>query len=181
MKSIVSRSIILAAVAVVAGVVPVFAQSAGTMTDQHIAQIRTNCGEALATLSQIHANDAPAYVNRNQTYFSISDKLMARLNSRLTLNRYDATDLVKTASDYNDAVAKFRSAYKEYDDLMAATIHMDCTKEPVGFYDKVAATRVARQKVHDITVQLTGYINQYQEEVQTLENKHFSGTGSVKS
>lgn len=177
MKSIVLRTIIAAfVIATVGGVVPVLAQAGDTMTDRHITRIRANCKEALATLSQIHANDAPAYINRNQTYFSISDKLMARLNSRLTLNRYDAAELVKIASNYNETVSEFRDAYKDYDDLMSSVIKMNCTKEPVGFYDRVAKAREAREKVHDLTTELTDYIHQYGDEVQALKDKHFSQT-----
>jgi hypothetical protein len=154
---------------------PVFAQVPSTMTDAHIVAIRANCQAALVTLGQIHANDAPAYINRNQTYFSISDKLMARLNSRLTLNRYNATQLVKTASDYNDALARFRTNYKNYDDLMSEAVNMNCQKEPVSFYDKVSDARDARQKVHNIADELTTLIVQYQQQVQTFQDQHFVG------
>jgi hypothetical protein len=180
MKSVILSLVGLITATTLIGVVPVFAQSASTMTDQHIARIKLNCQDAIVTLSQIHASDAPVYINRNQTYFSITDKLMARLNGRLALNRYDVTQLVKVASSYNDELAKFRTAYKEYDDLMSGVVHSDCTKEPVGFYDKVGAARVARQKVHDITDQLTLYINQYQDEVKAFQTQHFPATGEVR-
>jgi len=176
MKSIVLSVIGLTVSGVLLGVMPAFAQSE-MMTDQHIARIKTNCEVARATLGQIHANDAPAYINRNQTYFSVSDKLMARLNSRLAFSRYNTTDLVKTASDYSDTLAKFRTAYKSYDDLMSDAVHTDCIREPVGFYDKVASVRDARQNVHDLAVQLTNLISQYHDQVQAFESKNFSSTG----
>lgn len=161
---------------------PVFAQADTTMTDAHIAQIRANCEPALSTLGQIHANDAPDYINRNQTYFSISDKLMARLNSRLTLNRFDATELVKTASDFNAELTQFRTLYQAYDNSMTNALQIDCTKEPVSFYDAVGDARVDRQAVRDSVDRLTGLINQYQQEVQAFETLHFSShTGDVKS
>lgn len=156
------------------GIVPVFAQSTTTMTDSHIAKIKMNCQTARASLSQIHANDAPVYINRNQTYFSIGDKMMATLNSRLSLNRYDASQLVKTASDYNDSVGQFRNAYRSYDNAMTTAINTDCMKQPVGFYDSVAAARAARQKVHDIVVKLTSEISQYRSEVRAFEAKNLS-------
>lgn len=155
--------------------VPVLAQTgSGVMTDAHIAKIRTNCHAAQITLERIHANDAPAYINRNQTYFSISDKLMARLNSRLTLNRYDATELVKTASDYNSGLTEFRTAYKAYDDAMSSALKINCTKEPVGFYDRVTTAREARQNVKDAADNLTALIEQYRQQVQQFEDEHFS-------
>ena len=158
---------------------PVFAQAtSAVLPDSQIAQIRANCQSALATLGQIHANDAPDYINRNQTYFSISDKLMARLNSRLTLNRYDATVLVKTASDYNDQLTQFRALYQAYDSDMGDALHTDCSKDPMGFYDKVTIARNARQSVRDSIDKLTSLINQYQQNVQSFETQHFSESKS---
>lgn len=158
--------------------VPVFAQATTTMTDTHIAHIKANCQTARATLSRIHTNDSPIYINRNQTYFSISDKLMARLNSRLTLNRYDATQLVKTASDYNGALADFRTAYKNYDDAVMTALGIDCTKQPVGFYDAVIDVRTAREQVRSSSDKLAGLISQYQQQVQQFKQQHFSPQAS---
>jgi hypothetical protein len=180
MKSVIFSLVGLITATTLISVVPVFAQ-APPMTDQHIARIKLNCQDAIVTISQIHSSDAPVYINRNQTYFSITDKLMARLNSRLALNRYDVTQLVKIASNYNNELAKFRTAYKEYDDLMAGVIRTNCIKEPVGFYDKVGDAHAARQKVHDTIDQLTLYINQYQDEVKAFQTQHFPVTGEVRS
>jgi hypothetical protein len=152
---------------------PAFAQdSSETMTDDHIARIKSNCQAALGTLGRIHANDAPVYINRNQTYFSIGDKLMARLNGRLALNRFDSSDLVKTASDYNVALTRFRTAYKQYDDTMSDVLHIDCTREPVSFYDKVNDARELRGEVNGAVQQLKALIDQYQQDVQTFKYMH---------
>jgi hypothetical protein len=180
MKSRLKRVLLLLTMSVLFVGAPVFAQADTTMTDAHIANIRANCPTALATLEQIHANDAPEYINRNQTYFSISDKLMARLNSRLTLNRYDATELVKTASDYNTELAEFRTLYQTYDNAMTAALRIDCANEPVSFYDAVGGARTARQNVRDSADQLVTLINQYKQEVQTFETQHFSNQAGVE-
>ena len=172
--------VVLAFASAVFAAMPVFAQVESAMTDGHIARIRTNCQAALITLGQIHANDAPEYINRNQTYFSISDKLMARLNSRLTLNRYDATQLVKTASDYNTELTKFRTAYKTYDDAMNDALKTNCKKEPVSFYDRVGTARDARLDVKNSVDRLTALLAQYQQQVQQFEDKHFGAKAEVK-
>lgn len=173
MKSVFLSLIGLMAITTLLSVVPVFAQdSSDTMTDEHIAHIKSNCQGALGTLGRIHANDAPVYINRNQTYFSIGDKLMARLNGRLALNRFDSSELVKTASDYNVALSRFRTAYKQYDDTMADVLHMDCTREPVSFYDKVNDARELRGEVNGAVQQLKALIDQYQQDVQTFKYQH---------
>jgi hypothetical protein len=171
MRSVIYSLIGLLVVTAILTVVPAYAQES-TMTDEHIARIKSNCGEALGTLSRIHINDAPVYINRNQTYFSISDKLMARLNSRLTLNRYDATQLVKIASEYNSALTKFRTAYNRYEDTMADLLKMNCVKQPVSFYDGVADARSQRQEVNDLVGQLKTLIDLYGDEVKAFKSQH---------
>jgi len=168
-------STVFVMIAAVAAIVPVFAKDRTTMTDEHIEHIKANCRVALATLGRIHANDAPQYINSNQIYFSVGDKLMARLNSRLTLNQYDASDLVKTTSDYDEALKKFRMIYKAYDDTMSELVRMDCQRTPVTFYDRVAVAREQRAVVHDTVVELQELIAQYREQVEEFKEKHFTG------
>lgn len=171
MKSVSLSLIALTVISVVFSGVSAYAQQA-TMTDEHIASIKANCQQARASLAQLHANDALAYINRNQTYFSISDKMMARLNSRLALNRYDATQLVRTASDYNTALTRFRSTYKLYDDMVSDLLKMDCRKQPVEFYDRVSDARDQREKVHGAVLQLKMLIGQYGDAVTAFQVKH---------
>lgn len=150
------------------------AQEVPVLTDDHISRIQTNCQPTLATLSQIHANDTPVYINRNQAYFSISDKLIARLNSRLALNRYDTTPLVKLANEYNNELAKFRAAYKQYDTAMADLVKRNCIKQPVGFYDTVTDVRKQREAVHVVIAKLHAIITQYRTAIDAFESEHES-------
>lgn len=182
MKSVfMSLTALLVATFVLTGL-PAFAQSSsGEMTDEHIARIKANCQAAMGTIGRIHAYDAPTYINRNQTYFSISDKMMARLNARLAVNRYDASALVKTASNYNDALAQFRSAYKQYDDSMADILRMDCKRQPVTFYDKVRQTQDERRKVNDAVVQLKSLIDQYEQGVESFQIQHAAQLSGARS
>lgn len=154
---------------------PVRAQEPTIMTDEHISRIKNACPSAITTLSQIHANDAPVYVNRNQVYFSISDKLIARLNGRLALNRFDTTALVKIQNDYTNALANFRTTYKSYDDSMADLVRLNCTRQPVGFYDKVAETRKLRSDVQAAVIRLHGLLDQYEKEVEAFKTQLKSG------
>lgn len=154
------------------------AQETTIMTDEHIARIKSNCPGALSTLARIHANDAPIFINRNQTYFSVGDKLMTRLNSRLTLNKYDATQMIKTASDFNAQLVKLRTTYKEYDDTMADILRINCRQQPVSFYDKVTLARELRRKVNAIVIKLKEDTDQYQQDVATFKNQHFPGVKS---
>lgn len=148
------------------------AQEAPVLTDDHISRIQTNCQPTLATLNRIHANDTPVYINRNQAYFSISDKLIARLNSRLALNRYDTAPLVKLANEYNSELTKFRTLYKQYDTAMADLTKRNCTKQPVGFYETVTDVRKQREAVHAVIAKLHAIITQYRTAIDVFESEH---------
>jgi len=91
------------------------------------------------------------------------------------LNQYDASDLVKTTSDYDEALKKFRMIYKAYDDTMSELVRMDCQRTPVTFYDRVAVAREQRLAVHDAVVELQELIAQYREQVEEFKEKHFTG------
>jgi hypothetical protein len=162
---------VLVAVIAVMSIAPVYAQEIPVLDEGHINRIRSNCPSAIATLSRIHANDGPVFINRNQTYFSVGDKLMARFNSRLILNRHDATQLVKTTSDYNAQLIKFRDAYKKYEESMNSVLRMDCRQQPVEFYTRVEEVRLLRQKVHENIVLLKAFVGQYRQNVEDFEKQ----------
>ena len=131
------------------------------MTEAQIQRIRDNCVEAQSTLYQLHASDALLRVNRGQLYESMSTKLMEPFDSRLTLNSYNPSDLVSIAADYNDTLTEFRTDYQQYEEAMSNTLEINCTKQPVAFYDSVADTRAKRAKVHDATLSLHELIGNY--------------------
>lgn len=176
MKAVCYSLIALLFVTTATSAFPVSAQEA-VMTEEHITRIKDNCQQSRAILSQVRTNDALTFINRNQAYFSIGDKLMARLNSRLALGRHDVTQLVKTTSDYTSALTKFRDTYKVYADQMSELVKMDCRKQPVEFYDRVADAREQRQKVHDAVNQLKRLIIEYEDAVIGFKAKYFGQQG----
>lgn len=141
----------------------VAAQEGQPMTDAHVERIRANCNDAQATLQQLHASDGPLRVNRGQLYDLISTKLMTRLNSRLALNKLDASALVNITAHYSKTLTAFRADYKQYDDQMSAALSIDCRKQPVAFYDAVAKARQLRGAVHADVTELRKMIIEYQE------------------
>ncbi len=141
---------------------PVAAQTADTtMTDAHIQRIKQNCRAASRTMQQIHVNDGPLRVNRGQVYDSISTKLMAPLSSRLIVNKFDASALVKVTTQYDKALTDFRESYKKYDNKMSSVLEIDCVKQPVSFYDAVAEVRQLRAAVHGHVVKMQALIDEY--------------------
>jgi hypothetical protein len=166
----------IVATAMVAGIIwqgSVKADNA-PMTEAHIARIRANCVDAQSTLSQLHASDALLRVNRGQLYESISTKLMAPLNSRISLNRLDGVSLVAIAATYEGQLTYFRQTYQQYEEAMSDTLKINCTNQPVAFYDSVADTRAKRKKVHESTVALHDTIRNYKDEFEAFA-KQFDG------
>lgn len=149
------------------------AQQQTTMTDEHIQRIVANCSQATRTLTQLHASDTLLRVNRGQLYELVSTRLMARLNSRLSLNRLDGSKLVSVAAAYDKALTNFRSRYDTYEDQLSVAIAIDCTKRPVAFYDAVTKARELRALVHVATTDLTKYTNEYGQEF-ALFRENFS-------
>jgi len=141
------------------------------MTEAHIERIRSNCIEAQTTLTQLHASDALLRVNRGQLYESISTKLMAPLNSRITLNKLDGGSLVTITATYENQLADFRIKYQQYEESMSKVLKLDCQKQPVAFYDGVGETREKRRLVHDSSVVLQKTIQEYRSEFEAFAKK----------
>jgi hypothetical protein len=150
------------------------AQEPSSLSDDHVSHIKNNCQPTSATLTQIRTNDGLVFVNRNQAYFSISDKLIARLNSRLALERYDTASLARIGEDYNAALADFRVTFKRYSDTMTDLVRMDCHRNPVGFYDKVAQAREQRAEVRVVVAKLHDEIEKYREAVNVFKTDNES-------
>ena len=178
MQQILFRSIAVVAVAVsVAALAGVYAQAQGIeLSDKHRKHIQANCQTVRSTMSRLHANDGPTYVNRNQTYFSISDKLIARFNGRLALSSYDMTQFARLARDYNAALSNFRIVYGRYDDAMSRLVKLDCQKQPEQFYNAAASARERRTELHEATAKINDMIQQYGQAVTLLSDQMKEGS-----
>ena len=156
--------------------VPVLAQSP-PMTEAHIERIRANCVEAQSTLTQLHASDALLRVNRGQLYESISTKLMIPFNTRATSNKLDATALIANTTTLEQQLSEFRANYKQYEEAMTKTLRMNCTNQPVAFYDSVADTRAKRQQVYLSNQALQKTIEQYKLAFDVFKQKFLQENG----
>lgn len=173
------RSLIILTLSVLGAlsiVLPAHAQSSGAaMTDSHIQIIKQNCKAASRAIQQIHANDGPLRVNRGQAYDSISTKLMTPLNSRLIVNKLDASALVKTTAQYDKVLGEFRENYRKYDNQMSSVLGIDCVRQPVRFYDAVTTARQLRSVVHGNVAKLHDLIGDYGSSFTTFRAQFSSG------
>lgn len=131
------------------------------MTDQQIELIRDSCVSTKNTLNQLHSSDALLRVNRGQTYESISTKLMERFNSRIASNNLNNVSLLSITNSYGTMLDSFRADYINYEEKLTSAINIDCTKQPVAFYDAIAQARIGRDQIHIDVLKLNQFIDQY--------------------
>lgn len=154
----------------------VHADSGTPMTEAHIAQIRSNCTAAQASLTQLHLSDALMRVNRGQLYESISSRLMVPFNSRIAQYTQRNVNLVSLTSTYDGQLTTFSNAYKQYEEAMTKALKIDCKNQPVAFYDAVADARAKRALTHDSVVAIQKTIKDYAAEFEIFAKNFQEGT-----
>lgn len=161
-------------IAVLAAVFPIAKAFAvdEDMSEQQIVQIRSNCSSVKNTLNQLHNSDALLRVNMGQAYESMLTKMMKKFESRVDSNGYSNKDLSRKSYDYEMALDTFRSNYIKYEQQLSSAIGIDCSKQPVAFYDAVSLARSYRKQVHADVLVLNSYLDQYQAAVDHFENEY---------
>ena len=158
--------------------VPVGAQQSDTITDSQVVKIRSQCIDLQSTLNRIHVSDALLRVNRGQLYELLSTKLMARLNSRIALNRLDSSKLVIATTEYEQHLIEFRTNYQLYEEALSGTIKTNCVNQPVAFYDQLQDVRAKRAGVFKSTEALEGSIKAYRNAFDEFKQPYFQGAAS---
>lgn len=173
---------VFTAIVMVCGGVFFFKASAQSvpMTDQQIEQIRNSCSSTKNTLNQLHSSDALLRVNRGQIYESMSTKLMDKFNGRVANNGLNNSNLLSVTGSYNVALDAFRNDYITYEQQLTSAINIDCSKQPVAFYDAIALARVGRDQVHVDVVKLNQLIDQYQLAIDQFGKDYQANSAGTK-
>ena len=82
--------------------------------------------------------------------------------------------------DYGSMLDTFRSDYKSYESKLSSAINIDCSKQPVAFYDAVSLARENRNRVHMDVVRLNQYIDQYQSAVAQFKEDYLTAAEGIK-
>ena len=143
---------------------PVYA----SLTDEQIELIRSNCFNIQTQLNRIHANDGLLRVNLAQHYNAISSKLMAPMNSRISLNKLDGLALATTTVDYNKKIKNFTDAYYQYETTLSKALSIKCSDQPVEFYDTLTLARSQRPDVNSEVAELNKLVRQYIDQFKTF-------------
>ena len=109
---------------------PTLAQELAQPSDTTVVDnLRTRCDDIQSSLRRLHTSDALLRVNVGQTYNTLSARLMARLNSRLALNRIDSRELVDISGKFDQLRGDFASDYNTYESSFSALLKIDCKQK----------------------------------------------------
>lgn len=146
------------------------------LTDDQVEYIRNNCADTQNSLRTLYATDAVARVNLGQQYEAVSAKLMAPMNSRISLNKLDGVALAKTTVDFNNELDNFRKTiYSPYKDGLSEIISMKCYDQPIEFYDKLANILDLRTKLRASVGKLGDLLSQYRAQLADVEKAALAG------
>lgn len=141
------------------------------LTESQLTQISESCTMSKIALGEVHSNDAVLRVNLGQEYGNISSRLMAPLNSRISLAGHDGVELARITADYNQALQRFRSAYSVYDDSVQSALNIDCRSQQSEYYAAVLVAREDRAKVRAAVEELNNLARQYRGEVDAFGSR----------
>lgn len=150
------------------------------VTEEQIAAIKQNCVNNQAALNQLHQTDAFLRIDRGNLYRTISDKLMVPLNRRMASNQLDAGALVSTTAQFNKEYSTFYKAYIEYDRKISRLLSIDCTKEPVTFYNALLAAREARSALYDSNKRLVQLATVYKQQFDAFRVEFLNPTEAAQ-
>lgn len=142
-------------------------------TETPVDRIRANCNIIQPNLQRIHTSDALMRVNIGQEYNGISVRLMARLNSRLALNRIDGTKFTEIASRFDSEREYFSDNYKEYEASLSSLLKINCNTNPTEFYSGLIVTRDARHKLSVSVKSMNDSLAEYRVAVEELQQEMF--------
>lgn len=145
------------------------------LTESQTQAIIDSCNVSKIALADVHYSDAATRVNLGQEYANLTTRLMAPLNSRISLAGRDGVELTRITADYNGERTDFIEAYKRYDDSMSAALAIDCRRNPAEYYAAIDVARERRAEVREISRQLNSLARQYQVEFEAFVERTEQG------
>lgn len=125
-------------------------------------KVSFDCTILRDNLKTIHENDGVTRVNIGQNYESLLTKLMIPLNTKLTQELYDNSELVGITSKYNDALNEFKDDYKTYEDKFKLFLRKDCNQgETTAYYKGLQEVKKLRIKTFESNQKLRDLVNDY--------------------
>lgn len=156
----------------------VSAQSAPDLSDEKLQQIRENCVADQSILQRLQASDIATRVSRGQVYESLLSNLIGPFNSRVSLNRYDASELTAETTQLQKDFTNFKSDYSQYATNFTSMLTIKCQSKPAEFYQDLQTVREMRAKLATDVSALDQHFNDYSAAFERLSSSITGGSQS---
>lgn len=176
----ISLSLIVLAVSLLIPALPVFAaeeppvpdkeQTKPTLTEEKSQAIMQNCSNIKQSLTQLQRADSRTRTYLGSAYESISGRFITPLNLRMVKNGTPSTELFRIQNDFTARQNDFRNTYVGYMRELESLIAVDCSTHPQEFYDKLNTVRTEREKLHQITQQISQLVDEQYKTVEEISN-----------
>ncbi len=123
-------------------------------TSEQINAIKKNCAIIKDNLKSIQYEDSRVRVHLGRYYDTIQSNFITPLNIALIGNNISNINLIENQTNFVTARSKFASDYIAYQKGLEELVSLDCTVEPVRFYNKLTSVREKRAKVANSTTKL---------------------------
>lgn len=133
--------------------------------------VTMDCLDVKYKLGEVHRTDRLLRVTLGEGYDNMSSNLMDRLNSRIVQNRLDGGELVRIASEFEEAHATFRENYTEYDDAMLDLLKANCQSRTQTYYLELQETKELRRVVHEDVGTLSTLMQRYHDAFKDLRQE----------
>lgn len=151
------------------------------LTDGQLTALRANCAGIQSTLTRIQSNDMLTRVSLGREYEAISTRLMAPMNSRIALAKLDSVSITQTTVDFDDQIESFHATYQQYAETMSRILQVQCTEQPVEFYDTLTQLRKYRAEAHASVDRLSELVKQYRTQLDAVRAQSQGQNGSGES
>lgn len=141
------------------------------LTEAQTEAVIESCSVSKIALNDVHYSDAAMRVNLGQEYANITSRLMAPMNSRISLSGRDGVELTRITADYNTERNEFIEVYRQYDNSVSAALAVDCRQDPAGYYAAIIDAREQRVLVRQSARELNSLARQYQVEFEKFADR----------
>lgn len=140
-------------------------------SEEKILTVVEQCSSIKKHFAKIHSTDALKRVNLGQFYELISNNLMAKMNARIILNRFNGADLVKISSDFDQNIEYFRDNYTKYETELKRLEKQNCSNatDAREFYAQLEKVRSSRREVEFNVSKLSELAKEYQKSVSDFK------------
>lgn len=131
--------------------------------------IMLNCGNIRHSLTQLQRADSRTRTYLGSAYETISGRFITPLNLRMVKNGTPSTELFRIQNDFTAQQNYFRDTYVGYMRELEGLIATDCSASPEEFYHKLKTVRAEREKLHQITQQISKLVDEQYKAVEEVK------------